>query len=452
MKTVFSNSELVHVGASQSQQEGRNSNGSLFFEGATIYSYGRHFSIARFVAPGVVLFNGSSYSNTTAKHQSDVRRAVRHCRVLELDGMELDDKKVPALALDNMTTALKGITERTRSESKIESALNQAESYRQTAIYFGATVPELPKDKAGIVAFVAESLKGKRINEARNVIAAQLKDLPRVIESDYHKANQLKARIRDAAKVLAGYGEPLPRGTQAALKRIAKALPELKAAHMAALVERAMRYARQHLAYCEGDMLSAHHRLGYANDGLSALKPVFMGNNLEAVELRKALEAIRDTARAEIAAEYADKMLGIFNDPEASDRELTQARDYYNDRDPAKCEALQARIDARHGEKIAAWRRGESTTLPRDVGPLLRLAGQEIVTSWGARVPVSVAPDLWRLVGIARAKGALPIVDGMKVGIYRLTEIKADGGLVVGCHDIAYSELEFIAKELGFIA
>ena len=77
MKTKFNNSELTHVWANQSQTEGTGSN--IFFDGPSIYSYGRHFKIAEIVEHNnktAVLFNSDSYSNTTAKHQSLTLRSI----------------------------------------------------------------------------------------------------------------------------------------------------------------------------------------------------------------------------------------------------------------------------------------------------------------------------------------------------------------------------------------
>ena len=77
MNTVFSShSECAHLWASQSQYEGRA--GNIFFEGDTVYSYGRHFPVARF-APEfgeIVLFTDRGYSNSTAKHKSIIRAAI----------------------------------------------------------------------------------------------------------------------------------------------------------------------------------------------------------------------------------------------------------------------------------------------------------------------------------------------------------------------------------------
>jgi hypothetical protein len=55
----------------------------LFYEGDTIYSYGRHFAIAQLITTPTntraVLFNEYKYSHSTGNHQRIVRRAIeRH--------------------------------------------------------------------------------------------------------------------------------------------------------------------------------------------------------------------------------------------------------------------------------------------------------------------------------------------------------------------------------------
>lgn len=80
MKKVFNNQQLCHVWASQSQDSGRNANGSMFFEGNTIYSYGRHYAMATIHENNqgkLVLVNEHNYSITTCKQRNDVTRAIR---------------------------------------------------------------------------------------------------------------------------------------------------------------------------------------------------------------------------------------------------------------------------------------------------------------------------------------------------------------------------------------
>lgn len=79
MKTVFSNSELAHVWASQSQETGRNLNDTMYFNGNTIYSYGSHYAMgAIYNNCSVVLLNEHSYSSSTAQQRSKCSSATSH--------------------------------------------------------------------------------------------------------------------------------------------------------------------------------------------------------------------------------------------------------------------------------------------------------------------------------------------------------------------------------------
>lgn len=81
MKTKGTNSEVCHMWASQSQQSMSNANGSLYFEGDIIYSYGSHFPIANRIDNNTVLFTTEDYSNTTSKHKTEVWRACKHLTI-----------------------------------------------------------------------------------------------------------------------------------------------------------------------------------------------------------------------------------------------------------------------------------------------------------------------------------------------------------------------------------
>jgi hypothetical protein len=80
MRHVFTNHEIPHLWAHQTQTDARNGTGSLYFRGATIYSYGSHFPIATHVKgsqgqPGI-LFTSEKNSVTTSQHISAVRRSI----------------------------------------------------------------------------------------------------------------------------------------------------------------------------------------------------------------------------------------------------------------------------------------------------------------------------------------------------------------------------------------
>lgn len=74
MRKVFSShSEVAEVWARQNHESGRA--GNIFFEGGTIYSYGHHFPIAC-IEGNVCLFTTRSYSNSTGKHKTNVKRSI----------------------------------------------------------------------------------------------------------------------------------------------------------------------------------------------------------------------------------------------------------------------------------------------------------------------------------------------------------------------------------------
>lgn len=81
-KKVFPNDEVAHIWARQTQPTGRNSQGNFYFDGDKIYSYGRHFCIARLLPNKQVLFTDRGCSKTTAKHINWVRYAVNHLELV----------------------------------------------------------------------------------------------------------------------------------------------------------------------------------------------------------------------------------------------------------------------------------------------------------------------------------------------------------------------------------
>ena len=88
MRTVLaSHSEVAHYWANHIQQEGRASN--VFFEGNSIFSYGHHFEMARFMKDNIIFFNNDTYSVSTSKHQSITRRAIpEYCKVFTVSSFD----------------------------------------------------------------------------------------------------------------------------------------------------------------------------------------------------------------------------------------------------------------------------------------------------------------------------------------------------------------------------
>lgn len=106
-------------------------------------------------------------------------------------------------------------------------------------------------------------------------------------------------------------------------------------------------------------------------------------------------------------------------------------------------------------EALVDWRNNVERRYPHFEVTALRLSIDKafIETSRGARVPVEVAPWLWRAATRCKAQGIeyTPAHSERQVGDYRLTMIHPDGTLVVGCHTIPFTELELIAEQLGWL-
>ena len=91
MKTVFRNTdEVIHVFAQQTNCEGRNQSGSIFFNYAKIYSYGYHYLLGEFIDKDTILINDKGYSMTTSKHIHSLMAATSHKKRFYLTETNLD--------------------------------------------------------------------------------------------------------------------------------------------------------------------------------------------------------------------------------------------------------------------------------------------------------------------------------------------------------------------------
>lgn len=89
----MNNTQLAHIWAQQTKASGNGSH--MFFEGKSIYSYGHHYEIARFIDSQTVLFNANKSSVTTeGKHKNKVRRAIpEYVNVFVVPSVGGDHKK-----------------------------------------------------------------------------------------------------------------------------------------------------------------------------------------------------------------------------------------------------------------------------------------------------------------------------------------------------------------------
>jgi hypothetical protein len=102
-------------------------------------------------------------------------------------------------------------------------------------------------------------------------------------------------------------------------------------------------------------------------------------------------------------------------------------------------------------EKSALWRAGNpNVRLPYSAPALLRIVGDDVETSKGARVPVTHAIAGLAVVRKIVARGREYVRNGhtIHLGHYAIDKIAADGTLTAGCHVISLAEIEALAPAL----
>jgi len=118
VREVLSNhQEVCHYWSNQVQESGRASR--VFFEGPIIYSYGRHFPMARIInkrrnGKKVILFTTASYSSSTSKHLTYVWRAIDRDKyhIVCCSNVEADSKYRHGQNIDVMINTLKSTCEK----------------------------------------------------------------------------------------------------------------------------------------------------------------------------------------------------------------------------------------------------------------------------------------------------------------------------------------------------
>lgn len=178
-------------------------------------------------------------------------------------------------------------------------------------------------------------------------------------------------------------------------------------------------------------------------------------------------ELTLETARARTHKEYKEsallalveqankfsKFFGREQEFQVADKAEILARHKANE-DKRKRDEAQKERDAlvRAQEDIERWCAGDrDISIPYNVGKcFLRVIGDEVETSKGARFPVEHARKGLRFVRAVKAKGEAWQANGhtFHLGHYAIEKVDAAGNVTAGCHFVTYAEIERIAPML----
>lgn len=127
----------------------------------------------------------------------------------------------------------------------------------------------------------------------------------------------------------------------------------------------------------------------------------------------------------------------------------------------AKREKERQRREARKAEKQReaeaeareAFRAGNWHSALRSLPVMLRVDGNEIVTSHGARFPVEHGKRAFKAIVAIKASGQGWETNGKAIplGHFKVDRVSPDGEVRAGCHVVAWPEIEHCAASLGLV-
>lgn len=420
-KTVFDNSMLGHVWAQQKQHTGRSNNGSMYFEGKVLYSYGSHFALGYIMTGGLVaLLNSDNYSITTSKHKNYAARAVRHMTryyVPNLTDLCHTLRRVENGQGDKVTM---------RAAVKARPAMSDdAAMYLLRLVGFKAE-RELERikaenDKAKRAAIAAETKR--RLNRATILADSPLSDtrawLGRSCNWNANPAENLSKEIfgylRDFKTKLSTRRVNSLKAHRAVTRDFIANYERLNARKEARdKVRKILALIRKQTEIDQYFSVSTY--LGWL-ENLAIHGRRYM-NNATRANLASATHAARVASNEQKRREAQERF----------EREAKQRQEW---------------LDGQHSPSFGHF----SDELG---GALLRLKGDTLETSHGARVPLSHAVKVFQFVKLVRARGVAWHTNGrtIRVGHFTLTSIDTEGNFIAGCHTINWPEIERFARSI----
>ena len=141
MKKVNTPENVAHLFANQLQSEARTQTNNFYFNGKSIYSYGSHFCIAKFIDDKTLLFTERGYSNTTAKHINHVWKATSHIKKIHCanpNGNHEESFNYWLIEAENSVAKLKNARKPEIYLFELQNTKYKATEY---ANYFGIDLP-----------------------------------------------------------------------------------------------------------------------------------------------------------------------------------------------------------------------------------------------------------------------------------------------------------------------
>lgn len=434
-KTRFDTRMTAHVWAQGKQDYGQNSNGQFYFEKEILYSYGAHFVVG-VKLPDVTFINGDKRSITTSKHSSYARSASYGVVYTIPD---LTDIATQLVEISSNPKLPRDDWNRVRIQHYVKKHGHEfATDVLQTLMGF-AGLPNTDKQTAAYHA--------KLNREFQKVIAAREKA---TAKRDYDKAifyvkTEFESDLESAKSYQADDWSRIPE--HETVNNYIKAMR----AHLKNLGEKQIRLANKLRAGIKE--LTAIHK---------AVKSKWL-KSVELFDFSEKKRAFKQQYQIDVwsinlwiaSATSLSQHVRIVARPALLAKINAAIEKAMFDRDAAQKELDAARFEANRVAR-ERWLAGESSygnfTDVRG-GALLRVKGDQLETSQGAKVPLADAIKVFKMVKLVKERGHSWKRNGatLAVGHFQVDIIRANGDFIAGCHTINWSEIERIARELKMI-
>lgn len=465
-RSVFPTDQVIHVWAQQSQAYGRNAKASVYFEQETLFSYGAHYVMARFAKPDVVLFNAEKSSPTTEGHKSTAFYAVRQHKTFYVVNPSArtpaeHDANLAAIVAaakacaDAMQNARLSLWRRNNAAQNAVSLVNIANDY-QKEFFPRRRKPAIVTPDSSLVAACRFDAQ---LKDARRKYLAESRNFESALHDRGARAYGVFRTVKTFAAAAAAYrrlqvkaGEKPISVDVVRLIKLRKAArvsmdrlgldkwgrtrdsvysPRHSASNAAAL---SFAIARRRILTAQGNYSYENNptkRKSYSPTDYSCPRGFARFDSFAAGMLTTAQLDKIERDRLEWQAQWA---------AEREERARKEAE--------AKAERAKREANA-----VAEWRNGRPVPTIRyhELPCMLRVAGSEVLTSWGARFPVSDAVAAWPLLRAVFARGKAWKRNGERIelGHFQIDRVASDGMVTAGCHTLSRAEIEHCAALLG---
>lgn len=384
----YTNDGVAHAFAhAQPGESGESHNGNFFFIGDTLYSYGYRYPVAVIIdrENRIALFNSDSSSVTTeGKHKNAARRALSHFTLHYIPNLDQ-----VARAWRNGKLQMPGGDLARYVESRAKCMEKLADKYKRLRAEWTKANNLHEQAMHENAARLIWKLAGRR-GDCFNVASKQIKaDLKK------RRADQLEAGlnlVRNAAQVDVSE-------TVAQIDRIM-----IPCAHVG-----------------EYDLRNFEDQIDRLVNVFPRIMPGGMADKT----------AIAAKGRAWIESAIAEQ--------EACHERNASIREAWH----SARKAIVARRAELNRESVEGWKRGESCRYPHSAPMALRIKGDILETSMGARVPLFDAISLTRFAAHCRITGNAWKRNGetRRVGQFQCDRITDRGDIIAGCHTIPWAAI-----------